>query len=170
MLYTVTELSEILEFSKVTIYNRINSLKVELKPYITHRKGVLHINDEGLLILKKELGLKSVKNALNDNDILNNEDIDNNNDLKDFKDVNYLIRMIERTIKASQEDYINSLLKQIDLLKSELDKKDTQLNNTLRLLENSQILIREEKEKILMLESREQKEKRGIFSNWFKRN
>lgn len=169
MLYTVTEISEMLGFSKVTIYNRVNSLKTELKPYIKHKKNILHIDDKGLLILKEDLGLIDVKSTLNDNNTSDTENIDFNSDLKDFKDINYLIKTIEKTVKTSQENYINSLLEQIKLLKSELDKKDAQLNNTLRLLENSQILIREEKEKILMLESKEMKEKRGIFSI-FKRN
>lgn len=170
MLYTVTEISEILGFSKVTIYNRVNSLKTELKPYIKRKKNVLHIDDKGLLILKEDLGLIDVKSTLNDNNTSDAEDIDINSDLKDFKDINSLIKTIEKTVKTSQEDYINSLLEQIKLLTSELDKKDAQLNNTLRLLENSQVLIREEKEKILMLESKEQKQKRGIFSNLFKKN
>ena len=73
----------------------------------------------------------------------------------------------KETVKTGQEDYINSLLGQIELLKSELNKKDDQINNTLRLLENSQVLIKDNKEKILMLESKEEKEKKGFFS-WFK--
>lgn len=170
MLYTVTEISELLGFSKVTIYNKIKSLKLELKPYIKHKKGVLHIDDKGLLILKEDLGLKDIKSALNDDGTLNDENIDSNNNLEDFKDINYLIKTINETVKTGQENYINSLLNQIEILKSELDKKDDQLNNTLRLLENSQVLIKQDKEKILMLESKEQKEKRGIFSNIFKRN
>lgn len=170
MLYTVTEISEMLGYSKVTIYNRINSLKKELKPYIKHKKNIIHIDDKGLLILKEDLGLIDVKSTLNDDDTLNNENIDSNSNLEDFKDISFLIKTINETVKTGQENYINSLLNQIEILKSELDKKDDQLNNTLRLLENSQVLIKQDKEKILMLESKEQKEKRGIFSNIFKRN
>ena len=168
MLYTVAELSEILSVSKVTIYNKIKSLKSDLKGCIKHKKGILHIDDKGLLIIRASLGLKVDEDTLINDDEFKAEGIDNNEDLKQFKDIETLIKMINKTVETGQENYINSLLDQIELLKSELHKKDEQLNNTLRLLENSQILIRENKEKILELESQEQKERRSFF-NWFRK-
>ena len=76
--------------------------------------------------------------------------------------------MINKTVETGQENYINSLLDQIELLKSELHKKDEQLNNTLRLLENSQILIRENKEKNFRIREPRAKERRSFF-NWFRK-
>lgn len=168
LLYTIAEISEELGYSKVTIYNRVNSLKGDLRGCIKHKKGVMYITDEGLLIIKKDLGLIPDEDTLNSDDEFKAENIDNNEDLNHFKDINYLVETIKKTVETSQENYINSLLEQIELLKSELNKKDEQLNNTLRLLENSQILIRDNKEKILELESQEQKEKNGLF-NWFRK-
>ena len=168
MLYTVAEISDKLGFSKVTIYNKINSLKNDLKGCIKVRKGVTHITDEGLLIIKKDLGLKVDEDALNSDDDIKATNIDNDEDIKQFKDIDKLIETIKKSVETSQENYINSLLDQIGLLKSELNKKDEQLNNTLRLLENSQILIREGKEKVLELESMDQKEKKSFF-NWFRK-
>ena len=163
MIYTVAELSKMLEVSKVTIYNKLNSLKNDLKPYTKHKKGVIHIDDEGLLILKKDLGLIKVKSTLKSEEQFKGPNVDDNNGLSQFKDLNYLVKNLEKTLKTGQEEYINSLLDQIEILKLELQNKDAQINNTLRLLENSQILMREDKEKILMLESKDQKEKRSIF-------
>lgn len=166
MLYTVSEISDMLEFSKVTIYNKINSLKTDLRPYIVHKKGVMHIKEKGVLIIKKDLGLINDENISKYNDNLRAENEVDNNGSGQFKEFNTLIKTLEKTIKTSQEDYIQSLLDQIDLLKSELNKKDDKLNNTLKLLENSQVLIKDKKEKILMLENEE--EKKG-FLNWFRK-
>jgi hypothetical protein len=168
MLYTVAEVSDMLEFSKVTIYNKINSLKTDLKPYIKHRKGITYIDDKGVLIIKRDLGLIEDENTLNSGNEFKAENPLGKSDLKQFKEINILVETLEKTIKTGQANYINSLLGQIELLKSELNKKDEQINNTLRLLENSQVLIKDNKEKILMLESKEEKEKKG-FLNWLRK-
>lgn len=168
MLYTVAEASEILEVSKVTVYNKLNSLKNELKPYIKHKKSILHIDDKGLLIIKKSLGLTEVETTLKDEDYVKSSGAVINDSINQFKDVDYLIETVKKTVESGQEKYIDSLLSQIDLLKSELQKKDDQINNTLRLMENSQVLLKQEKEKVLMLESEDQKEKRSFF-DFFKR-
>ena len=168
MLYTVAEISEMLGFSKVTIYNRVNSLKSDLKGCIKVKKGITYINDKGLLIIRASLGLKVDEDTLINDDEFKAASTEDNEDIKQFKDIDYLIETIKKTLETSQGNYINSLLSQIEHLQLELNKKDEQLNNTLRLLENSQVLIRDNKEKILELESQEQKEKKSIF-NIFRR-
>ena len=168
LLKTVAQISEELGFSKVTIYNKLNSLKGDLKGCIQQKKGITYINSKGLSIIKQSLGLKVDEDTLINDDDIKAASIDNSEDLKQFKDIDYLIETIKKTLETSQENYINSLLSQIEHLQLELNKKDEQLNNTLRLLENSQILIRDNKEKILELESMEQKEKKSIF-NWFRK-
>ena len=168
MLKTVAQISEELGFSKVTIYNKINSLKSDLKGCIQQKKGITYINDKGLLIIRASLGLKVDEDTLINDDEFKAASTEDNEDIKQFKDIDYLIETIKKTVETSQENYINSLLSQIEHLQLELNKKDEQLNNTLRLLENSQILIRDNKEKILELESMEQKEKRSFF-NWFRK-
>ena len=168
LLKTVAQISEELGFSKVTIYNKINSLKSDLKGCIQQKKGITYINDKGLLIIRASLGLKVDEDTLINDDEFKAASTEDNEDIKQFKDIDYLIETIKKTVETSQENYINSLLSQIEHLQLELNKKDEQLNNTLRLLENSQILIRDNKEKILELESMEQKEKRSFF-NWFRK-
>lgn len=169
MLYTVAELSNMLGFSKVTIYNKVNSLKTDLKPHIKHKKGITYIDDKGVLIIKRDLGLKEDENTLNDADKFKADDPVKYEGLNQSKEFNILVKTLNEKVKTSQDDYIKSLLDQIELLKSELNKKDDQINNTLRLLENSQILIKDNKEKILMLENEEEK-KKFSFKNIFSRN
>ena len=157
-----------LGFSKVTIYNKINSLKSDLKGCISKKKGITYINSKGLSIIRASLGLKVDEDTLINDDEFKAEDTLNNEDIKQFKDIENLVETIKKTVETGQENYINSLLDQIEHLKEELNRKDEQLNNTLRLLENSQVLIKDNKEKILELESQEQKERRSFF-NWFKK-
>lgn len=170
MLYTVAELSDMLGFSKVTIYNKINSLKTDLKPCIKHKKGITYIDDKGVLIIKRDLGLIEYESTLNSKDKFKVDDSVNNEDLKQFKELNILVKTLKEEVKTGQDEHTKSLLNQIELLKSELNKKDDQINNTLRLLENSQILLRENKEKIVMLESKEKEKKNFSFKDLFSRN
>lgn len=170
MLYTVSELSDMLGFSKVTIYNKINSLKTDLKPYIKHKKGVTYIDDKGVLIIKRDLGLIEVESTLNSNGEFKVDNPVNNEVLKEFKELNVLVKTLKTEVETGQDNYTKSLLDQIELLKSELNKKDDQINNTLRLLENSQILLKENKEKILMLENKEEEKKKFSFKSFFSRN
>lgn len=168
MLYTVAEISNMLGFSKATIYNKINSLETALKPCIKSKKGITHINEEGISIIKRDLGLIEDETTLNSEDKFKEQGAGDNIGLKEFQEIRILVETLEKTIETGQKDYINSLLEQNELLKLELNKKDEQINNTLRLLENSQILMKDSKEKILMLENKDEKEKKG-FLNWFRK-
>lgn len=143
MLYSIAEISDKLGYSRVTIYNKVKVLKDDLKDYLKYLNGTTYIDEEGFLIIKNSFNLK-------ENDINENENIDINND-------SGALNALNNILKTGQEEYIDSLKDQIEFLKGELSKKDDQLNNTLRLLENSQVLIRENKEKILELETYEKK-------------
>lgn len=168
MLYTVSQASQMLGVSKVTIYNKLNSLNSELKPYIKRKNNILHIDDKGLLIIKESIDLINVQNTLNNEDIKVSSKEESNDSLNQFKDVKELIETVKNMVENSQGNYVNSLVSQIELLKSELQKKDEQINNTLRLLENSQVLLKQHKEKVLMLELQEKNKRKGFFKNFIK--
>lgn len=67
MLYTVTEISDLINLSKVSIYNKLK-LK-ELQNHINKKAGVTYVDEEGFNLIKDSLKLKD--NTLND---LNIED------------------------------------------------------------------------------------------------
>lgn len=171
MLYTVTQISEELGFSRVTIYNKIKLLKADLKGSIKDNNGVMCLDSKGLLIIKNSLGVNDSKDTLHtsfNGDTYKPED---NNDIDYLKDFTMLVNTLNNNFKEGQEDYINSLLDQIEYLKLELDNKekqlinkDTQLNNAFKLVENSQVLLKNSKEEILKLEDIEQKEARENLS------
>ena len=173
LLYTVTEISEELGFSRVTIYNKIKLLKSDLKGSIKHKNGVMCLDSKGIVMLKNELGINSSKEALHNSFTSDNSKAEGNNGIDSFKGLNEIVNTLNNSFKEGQEEYVNSLLSQIELLKIELDKKDKQLdnkdiqlNNTLRLLENSQVLLKNNKKEILQLEDKEQKEAREKLTLW----
>jgi len=148
MKYTVSEISNLVKLSKASIYNKINSKG--FKDYITKKQGVTYIN---------ETGLKEIQEGLKD---FTKEDINTlNDDTNVFKEVETDNILNEEVATGTEltKDYINTLKDNINYLKdqneklwNELQEKNIQLNTKDRLLENSQILLKEKPQDIKQLE------------------
>lgn len=159
-MYKVIEVAEKLGVSKVTIYKKVNSLKQEIKPYIYKKKGITYIDDTGIEMIKNSLDVNQCVSKVKSE--VKTEEIYNSCKQEKSMDVNRLTGEID----GLQNDYINALKEQIDYLKNELDiknnqltVKDHQLNNKDELIRNFQILLKEDKDRILLLEERlEEKE------------
>jgi predicted RNase H-like nuclease (RuvC/YqgF family) len=144
MNYTVSEIAKLTGVSKVSIYNKLKLKEIEK---FTHKnKGITYVSEEGLNLIKEILNLnEEATTSLNDKEIESNKHIEN----KEFKEDLSLI-----------EDYINSLKDENEKLWVQIQEKDKQIqelqsiisqNN--RLVENSQILLKNTQEKEpLMLE------------------
>ena len=139
MLRSVAEVSVLTGLSKVSIYNKIK-LK-EIEKYVVKNKGITYISDEGI-----DEGINLIFKGLNfNNDTLNGlnidrEDVDisiKNTDFKEFK----------LELKEFNKDYLNSLNSENEFLKKQLDEKDKQISELHKLIENSQILLKEEQKK-----------------------
>ena len=136
MLRSVAEVSVLTGLSKVSIYNKIK-LK-EIEKYVVKNKGITYISDEGINLIFKGLNLnddklKDLTNGLNSE----REDVDvsiGNADFKEFK-------------LELNKDYLNSLKSENEVLKKQLDEKDKQISELHKLIENSQILLKEEQKK-----------------------
>lgn len=144
MNYTVSEISKLTGVSKVCIYNKLKLKEIEK---FTHKnKSITYVSEEGLNLIKESLKLnEEATTSLNDKEIESNKHTDN----KVFKEDLNLI-----------EEYINSLKDENEKLWVQIQEKDKQIqelqsiisqNN--RLVENSQILLKNTQEKEqLMLE------------------
>ena len=139
MLRSVAEVSVLTGLSKVSIYNKIK-LK-EFEKYVVKNKGITYISDEGINLIFKGLNFKDVTlNGLNEGLNLQREDVGisvENTDFKEFK----------LELKELNKDYLNSLKFENELLKKQLDEKDKQIAELHKLIENSQILLKEEQKK-----------------------
>lgn len=154
-MYRVIEAAELLGVSKVTIYKRISSLSKKIKPYIYKNKGVTYISETGLEMIKIAMSVNQDEEEIKDND-----KIENNTNLENKENQN-IINELSDKLKDLQDGYIDSLKDQIDYLKNELEikneqlkSKDIQLNSKDDLIKNFQILLKEDKNKINLLEQK----------------
>ena len=135
MLRSVAEVSVLTGLSKVSIYNKIK-LK-EIEKYVVKNKGITYISDEGINLIFKGLNFNNdTLNGLN----IDREDVDisiKNTDFKEFK----------LELKEFNKDYLNSLNSENEFLKKQLGEKDKQISELHKLIENSQILLKEEQKK-----------------------
>lgn len=131
--YTVKETLEELNISRATFYNKIKLKSEELKEHITFKEGKKYISSIGVEILRK-----------------------NENDNSKTTTTN----LSESEILIKENDFLKT---QIDFLQSQLTKKDDQIKTLCNLVENSQVLLKNEQETKLLVAPQ-----KNIFS-WFKK-
>lgn len=141
MIYTVAEVSEIVNLSKASIYTKLK--QKELQEHITKKQGVTYLD---------EIALKLIQDSLKD---FINDDINNFKD-----DINALKHNPLNDEVATDIEYINSLKADINYLKvenerlwEELKDKNLQisewnkrLSDEQNLHKNSQILIKNQQD------------------------
>lgn len=144
MLYSVMEVSESIGLSKQSIYKKLKAK--ELQDNITKKQGVTYINEVGFNLIRD--GLKANIEGLN---CLNNEEIDSiidgdtTDDTETFNVNLDLLNLLKDQL--CQKDL---QLKTKDI---QLDEKDNQIHDLHKLIENSQVLLKDKpKRDILQLE------------------
>jgi len=157
MFYTVSEVSNKLKTSKVTIYN-----KIKLKPFNTMtvtQNGQTMIDDTLLKLLNNSLHNKVYLNVDSeiavDNTTENSQEWDGSKHCADtINSYKYIIETLTKQLdkKDSQLEEKNRQLSKKD---SQMDEKDNQIATLLTLVQNFQILQKEQqqpKQDILLLE------------------
>ena len=144
MLYSVVEVSESVGLSKQSIYKKLKAK--ELQNNITKKQGVTYINEVGFNLIRN--GLKSNLEGLNG---LNDEKVDNT--------LNACFTDSTANLNVNQEllNLLKDQLTQKDVqLKTkdiQLDEKDNQIHDLHKLIENSQVLLKDKpNQDILQLE------------------
>jgi predicted DNA-binding protein YlxM (UPF0122 family) len=145
--YSVVEAARLLNVTRQSIYNKLNSLKDILQPYIKIKNNTKYLTEQAVEIIKKDLNGENVKGQIyNDvNDGLTNLYKSQINDLQNS--IETIKSLYEEQISFLRNDY----LKQLEYIKSESEKKTNQLETKDKLLENMQILLRDQK---LLIESK----------------
>jgi hypothetical protein len=139
MLMSVSEIANLTDLSKVSIYNKLK-LK-EIVPYIIKNKGITYVSEDGVALIKASLNLKEdTLNTLDDRTI---EDDKKTDVILDNKE----IQTIKLQLKELNVEYTNSLKKEIELLKGQLDEKDKQINELIGLNKNNQVLLKQQQDK-----------------------
>jgi hypothetical protein len=178
--YKISEIVDTIGVSKATVYNKLGSLKDLLRNHIKVRKGIKYIDSKGLEIIKNSIGFsKEQYTDLKDNSEIELENIDNSTVSSSLETLERLETLEKKPLTEScqpeakdvdnstvskpleiNSKYTESLETQIGYLKSIITEKDKQmnslndaLNTAQRLNENSQVLLRQQQDKIFFLES-----------------
>lgn len=131
--FTVQETSKMLEVSRVTIYNKIKTK--EMEKYISKSdKGVTYISEEGIEWLKNNINLQVAADEEEEEQTRQNIVSDN---LKD---------------DIGNTDTIDYGKEYIEYLKEENKRLWSQVNDLTRMLENSQVLIKNTQEPLQLEE------------------
>lgn len=128
-MYTVEEVSVQLSVSKVTIYSKLKKYndKVVLK------NGKKYIDADLLRTIKEELKVKDIDN--------NNLNIGNEpNTLNDY------ISTHTEDLSSLAKNLTNTLIEQLKVKDKQIDQLHEQITELHRLIENSQILLKEEQQ------------------------
>ena len=121
VLRTVEEVAIQLDVSKTTIYNKLKLN--EYKELIIKKQGKSMVDDDLFNLIKDSLKVKN---------IVENEEIEN--------DIDQELAMDEDGLLNLNKELISNLLEQ-------LKEKDKQISELHKLIENSQILLKEEQKK-----------------------
>lgn len=121
-MFTVDEVAEKLGVSKVTIYAKLKKFEDKVA-IVQGKKG---ITDELFNLIKDDLKVKGIDNEPPNKD--NNSNARNDD-----------ISMGEDELSSLNKELINALLKQ-------LEEKDKQIAELHKLIENNQVLLKQEKE------------------------
>ena len=154
-LYSIAECAEILGVTKQCVYKKLETIKRDIKPFLTFKQGVKYIAPEGIELIKQSIKpVQQPSTCLNGELKQNVENVEISKFLNDYTKLNdNLIRHYENTI---------------DYLKKEVEEKNRIINGLLNSSEEQvrafQILLKENQDKILYLEEKQQKKK------WWSRN
>lgn len=169
----ISVIAEMLNISKPTVYRKIEKLKLQKNVKVIN--GVRYIDSKGLEILKQKTNNEIIispdeKKSLSDKENVIHE--------KESLTVNMEIEHLKRELKAKDE-HIATLKNETILLHETLKHEQETLRNEQeagkdlrKLIENSQVLLRQQQDKIFLLESPQDtpiKEKKSIW-DIFKRN
>lgn len=139
MLMSVSEIAGLTDLSKVSIYNKLK-LK-EIAPFIIKNKGVTYVSEDGVALIKASLNLKGdALNTLDNRSIDEDKEVDTSLDNKGLQD-------IKVQLKELNVEYTNSLKKEIESLRCQLNEKDKQIVELIGLNKNNQVLLKQQQDK-----------------------
>lgn len=168
--FKVVEIADMVGYSKVSVYNKIKTFNSDiLKDLQKKEKGITYFNLEAVEIIR----------AAFNQDNFSNVDIDHEETAEDNTPNNEYINL-----------YITELQNEIEFLKGQIHTKDDLINKHVKLVENEQVLRREEQQAISLLEEARSREideklmtwrnehfskdikenKKGLFKKLFRKN
>lgn len=168
MLYTVAEISELTNLSKVSVYKRLK-LK-EFEQHIQKMQGVTYLTEEGLKLIQSDLKVNiDSSNELNNKEIEQEPSADNT-EIKEDLNIN--------------KELINTLLEQLKEKDMQIKDLNDRLKNEQELHRNTQVMLNNKQEPKLLEDHfreldlklinirenmQQRKDKKGLFKSLFKK-
>lgn len=151
---SINEFAKEVGYSPQGIYKKINNPLNPLNELVKTVKGVKYLPKSSISVFSVETVIENSGNSLNDN--LNDLNTENK----------------EETAQDITAEIIKMLKAELEIKNKQIEDLNTRLAETTQALHQAQELTHREQElnakNILMLESQEQKKKRGIFKRIFK--
>ncbi|EKD99357.1 MAG: hypothetical protein ACD_22C00284G0007 [uncultured bacterium] len=157
-MYSVSEVAKMLNVSRVTIYRNIET--EELQRYVTVKNKVKYIDLTGIDLLKEKLGCNTKQEC--------NSNIETTDVLHQLHKLQMLQTETEHLKREleSKERHIDTLTNETTMLHSMLQHEQEAGKDLRKLIENSQVLQKQQQEKILMLEDSHTKEKSSFWDRF----
>ena len=130
-MYTVEEIANELDVSKVTIYSKLKKFPDE----VVIKKGKKYVSDKLFNVIKGEVSSKKTNNIQDIKVSINGSVVEDIDEVADTNELN--------------KDLINAVVNQIKEKDLQLKEKDNQIKALQKLIENSQMLVKQETEKEL---------------------
>lgn len=131
--FKVSEIAKTVGVSKVSVYNKIKTINADILQSLWKReKGIIYYNIKAVDI---------IINAFNQNEYVPSENQNENESIEDnINDNEY------------REKYISELESEIKYLKEQIVIKDDLIINHVKLIENEQVLRKQDQQAITLLE------------------
>ena len=150
-MYSISEVAKMLSVSRQSVYNRLD--RTELIGHIHETDKGKMLTTVGIAILKTMYPVKpdSQKTVSVQSEICQ--------DLQNGQEPDSLFETLLSSLKE-QNDYLKSIISEKD---RQLSAKEENTTNLTRLLENSQVLLKQQQERILLLEQPTEERDRKTF-------
>lgn len=161
-LYTIAEVAEKLNISKVTVYNKLAVFKKDIKAHVKFKNKVKYIDTKGVELINQSIDTSKLNNKLKTTltEEFNQECIQPDNN----KHLNRLNEQYIIDLKEQISDLKNESSEQKKFFKEELNNKNTHISELTKLLENSQVLLKQNNDKVLLLEEKSTKKWWNIWN------
>ena len=157
----VLEVAEMLGVSKVTIYRKIETEK--LQQYVTEHNKVRYIDDKGIELLRQKLCLP-IEVTLEPE----NSNIETESTLHETAMLQLETEHLKRELEH-KDMYINTLKAETEMLHQLLQHEKDTNKDLIRLIENSQVLLKQQQDKIFLLEQSDPApDKKSFWERFFK--
>lgn len=132
--FNISEIADKLNFSRPTVYKKISTIDIDILRSLQKReKNITYYSVKVIDILKKDLSYDDITKSEITFDAAEDQ-------------------AAPEEIKNYEEDYIQDLKSQIEFLKEQLRTKDDLILNHVKLIENEQVLRREQQKTYALMD------------------